>query len=80
MKPRKLFLCAAAALVCLAGPNTFAQGRAQRPPTPNDTLRSPEVLADSRVAFRIYAPKATEVITGGDWILRRSARRFEGRQ
>lgn len=42
---------------------------AQTPPrTPNDTLKSPEVLSDGRVAFRIYAPKASEVTLGGDWI------------
>jgi enterochelin esterase family protein len=45
-----------------------AQGRAQRQPTPNDTLKSPEVLPDNRVTFRIYAPKATDVTIGGDWI------------
>jgi enterochelin esterase-like enzyme len=39
-----------------------------RQPTPNDTLKSPEVLADGRVVFRIYAPKAGEVSVGGDWI------------
>jgi enterochelin esterase-like enzyme len=45
--------------------------RAQAPPrqpTPNDTLKSPEVRADGRVTFRIYAPKAMEVTVGGDWI------------
>lgn len=42
---------------------------AQAPPrTPNDTLKSPEVLSDGRVVFRIYAPKASEVTVGGDWI------------
>ena len=45
-----------------------AQGLPQRTPTPNDTLKSPEVLPDNRVAFRIYAPKASEVTLGGDWI------------
>lgn len=44
----------------------FAQQ--QRQPTPNDTLKSPEVLSDGRVVFRIYAPKAGEVTVGGDWI------------
>ena len=29
---------------------------------------SPEVLADRRVTFRIYAPKATEVTVRGDWM------------
>src|SRR5262245_34959212 len=47
--------------------STFAQP-AQRQPTPNDTLKSPEVLSDGRVVFRIYAPKASEVTVGGDWI------------
>lgn len=46
---------------------TFAQ-QPPRQPTPNDTLVSPEVHADSRVTFRIYAPKADEVTVGGDWI------------
>jgi enterochelin esterase-like enzyme len=40
----------------------------RREPTPNDTLKSPEVLSDNRVTFRIYAPKASEVSIGGDWI------------
>ena len=34
---------------------------AARPRTPNDTLKSPEVVADHKVTFRIYAPKASEV-------------------
>lgn len=46
----------------------WGQQVAQRQPTPNDTLKSPEVLSDGRVAFRIYAPKASEVTLGGDWI------------
>jgi len=40
----------------------------RREPTPNDTLKSPEVLPDHRVTFRIYAPKASEVSVNGDWI------------
>jgi enterochelin esterase family protein len=40
----------------------------RREPTPNDTLVSPEVLSDRRVTFRIYAPKASEVTVGGDWV------------
>src|SRR4051812_26628029 len=31
------------------------------PPTPHDTLRSPEVGPDGRVIFRLYAPGAREV-------------------
>jgi enterochelin esterase-like enzyme len=40
----------------------------RREPTPNDTLKSPEVLPDRRVVFRIYAPKASDVSVSGDWI------------
>src|SRR3984893_6425632 len=40
----------------------------RREPTPNDTLKSPEVLADHHVIFRIYAPKASEISLAGDWI------------
>ena len=40
----------------------------QRTPTPNDTLKSPKVLADKRAMIQIYAPKASEVIVGGDFI------------
>src|SRR5919109_5243800 len=40
----------------------------QRPRTPNDTLVSPEVSADHKVIFRIYAPKASEVSVGGDFV------------
>ncbi|HEX4947975.1 MAG TPA: alpha/beta hydrolase-fold protein, partial [Blastocatellia bacterium] len=47
--------------------STLAQ-QPPRQPTPNDTLVSPEVHADKRVTFRIYAPKADEVTVGGDWI------------
>jgi len=44
------------------------------PPPPTDgrthsDLVSPEVLPDNRVTFRIYAPKATEVVLDGDWML-----------
>jgi enterochelin esterase-like enzyme len=48
------------ALLCAQAP--------QREPTPNDTLKSPEVLPDHHVVFRIYAPKASEVSVSGDWI------------
>ncbi len=40
----------------------------RREPTPNDTLKSPEVTPDHHVTLRIYAPKATEVSVAGDWI------------
>ena len=39
-----------------------------RQPTPNDTLVSPEIAADRRVTFRIYAPKASTVTLRGDWM------------
>jgi enterochelin esterase family protein len=40
----------------------------QRTPTPNDTLKSVEILPDQKVTFRIYAPKASEVTLRGDWM------------
>jgi enterochelin esterase-like enzyme len=54
------------ALLLLPPAPSSAQ-RAQRPRTPNDTLVSPEVQDDHRVTFRIYAPKASEVIVRGDY-------------
>src|SRR4051794_5581594 len=39
-----------------------------RTPTPNDTLHSPKVLDDKRVMIQIYAPKASEVTVGGDFL------------
>ena len=40
----------------------------QRTPTPNDTLKSPKVMDDKRVAIQIYAPKASDVTVGGDFL------------
>lgn len=40
----------------------------QRQPTPNDTLQSPRVLNDKRIALSIYAPKASEVTVSGDFL------------
>lgn len=40
----------------------------QRQPMPNDTLKSPKVMADNRVAIQIYAPKASEVSVSGDFL------------
>ena len=37
-----------------------------RPRTPNDTLKSTRILADGKVAFSIYAPKAESVTLSGD--------------
>jgi enterochelin esterase family protein len=59
-----------AAAVLLAGcfsPELRAQ-MPRREPTPNDTLVSPEVLPEGKVAFRIYAPKASEITLRGDWM------------
>src|SRR5262249_21159746 len=53
-------------LAAFAPPPASAQFPPRRP-TPNDTLRSPEVAADKKVTFRIYAPKAEEVSVGGDF-------------
>jgi enterochelin esterase-like enzyme len=67
---RKLWFAAAVGLLCLlpaASPSALAQFP-RREPTPNDTLVSPEVQPDQKVTFRIYAPKASEVTLGGDWI------------
>jgi hypothetical protein len=56
------------ALVCvfvvLAAPS-WAQSQAAAPPA----VVSPEILADHRVAFRLYAPKATEVTLNGSFWL-----------
>ncbi len=61
----------AAGLLCLAA---VAQPQRQpRTPTPNDTLVSPDVSADHRVTFRIYAPKASEVSMNGDFLTGRAA-------
>jgi len=55
-------------LTLALGPRARAQAIPRPAPTPNDTLVSPEVLSDHRVTFRIYAPKATEVILRGEWM------------
>jgi len=51
--------------------NTFSSDAAApvRPPLPpHSDLVSPEVLPDNQVTFRIYAPKASEVLLDGDWV------------
>lgn len=69
MTSNRIFRAAGLVLIALTAlTSAFAQPAQQRQPTPNDTLKSPEVLADGRVVFRIYAPKASEVTVGGDWI------------
>ncbi|HWE38001.1 MAG TPA: alpha/beta hydrolase-fold protein [Isosphaeraceae bacterium] len=59
---------AVVALLAMAASSAMAQGPQRRQPTPNDTLKSPEVSTDRKVTFRIYAPKASEVTITGDWI------------
>ncbi|RDB05801.1 esterase [Runella aurantiaca] len=39
----------------------------QRTPTPNDTLKSMQIVAGGKVKFSIYAPKASEVTVMGDY-------------
>lgn len=53
--------------ILLVAPQVMAQAP-QRTPTPNDTLKSPKVLDDKRVMIQIYAPKASEVVVGGDFL------------
>jgi enterochelin esterase-like enzyme len=57
--PLALAMACAAPLAAQAPP---------RPPTPNDTLVSPEIVKDGQVVFRIYAPKASQVQLRGDWM------------
>ena len=66
MKCRLALIVAAQLTLAAATHNAAAQNQ-RRDPTPNDTLQSPEVLADNRVIFRIYAPQASEVTISGDW-------------
>ncbi len=54
-------------LLCLATAGLAAQ-TAPAQVSPNEMLKSPEVLADGHVVFRIYAPKAGTVTLMGDWI------------
>ncbi|MGM9506559.1 esterase [Larkinella sp. GY13] len=51
----------------LLGFQTLAQ-TPPRQPTPNDTLKSPKVLTNNRVAIQLYAPKASEVTVVGDFM------------
>ncbi len=62
---KSLLLCTI--LVLLIGSGAAFAQTPQRQPTPNDTLKSPQVLPDNRVAIRIYAPKASEVTVSGDF-------------
>jgi len=57
---RALLLVATAALVCAQPP--------QRRADPGAAVKSPEILADRSVVFRIYAPKAGAVEVTGDFV------------
>jgi len=70
MKSPRTFLLIAAACMLFLVPVSFAQQQApgaiaSGPAGP--TFRSPEVLPDGHVTFRILAPKAAEVALVGDW-------------
>jgi predicted carbohydrate-binding protein with CBM48 len=72
MLSRKTLRAGLAAGLLLLAPALAHRASAQalrREPTPNDNLKSVEVLPDHRVTFRIYAPKANAVSVTGDWIL-----------
>jgi enterochelin esterase family protein len=70
--PASLHLAAAFLLTV----STASAQTPQRQPTPNDTLKSPQVLADNRVAIRIYAPKASDVTVSGDFLGGRPAEKL----
>src|SRR5260221_4462750 len=59
MKP--INVCLALLLACFP----LAQHAA---PVAADAVVSPEVQADRRVTFRVYAPKATDASVYGDWM------------
>src|SRR3954470_11194288 len=61
------WLGACAFLLAASPPGAPAQFP-RRNPTPNDTLVSPEVRPGHKVTFRIYAPRASAVTVGGDWL------------
>lgn len=67
-RPKRLRLAITVGLLVPASLLSIGARQPARQPTPNDTLISPEVLADRRVAFRICAPKASEVTLRGDWM------------
>ena len=66
--PRSLLIKAGLLWIALCLPQPGHAQAPRREPTPNDTLISPEVQADRRVTFRLYAPKASEVSLRGDWM------------
>lgn len=69
MAQQKSFFMAGSLLLAMTFlSSAFGQGLPPRQPTPNDTLISPEILADKKVTFRIYAPKSSEITLRGDWM------------
>jgi enterochelin esterase family protein len=72
---KRFILFLSVTIAVLVGSFSFAQEPpkqappvpASRPRTPNDTLVSPAVLPDKRVAFRLYAPEAKTVKVSGEW-------------
>lgn len=64
-----LGLATAVATLLLASPGFTPQAPAQQGPAAGAaaSVRSPEVLPDGRVTFRLYAPKAGDVRVTGDW-------------
>lgn len=62
---KNLYKTFLAFLMVLFSHFSFAQFP-NRTPTPNDTLKSTEILENGNVIFRIYAPKSNEVNLGGE--------------
>jgi enterochelin esterase-like enzyme len=67
MTGQRLVLAMVVGLLLLASASPSSAQRPRREPTPNDTLVSPQIHDDHRLTFRLYAPKASEVIVRGDF-------------
>jgi enterochelin esterase family protein len=62
-------ICLALLGVCLFA-STYATAQpSNRPPNPGDTLQTVVVNPDNRVTFSFYAPNASTVTVGGDFLL-----------
>ena len=72
----RIMLATIGLLVLAVCPTAAQQPKKEAPPR----LVSPEVHADKKVTFRIYAPKATEVTVRGDWMTGPPAKLDEGRE
>lgn len=59
-------LVALLTVLLVATPSSEAQV-SRRKATPNDELKSTEIADDGRVTFRVYAPKAEDVLIFGDF-------------